>query len=144
MYLKKINLKNKVALVTGAGKGIGRACSIALAEAGATIIGVSRTTSDLDKLQKDIKKVKGKLIVDLGAKKVIKNSGKSLLPIGIKSFDGIFQKGDVVAICDSKKVEIARGLSNYDSECLKKIIGKSTKEIKKEISRIRNIQHFHL
>jgi len=62
MYLKKINLKNKVALVTGAGKGIGRACSIALAEAGATIIGVSRTASDLDKLQKDIKKVKGKLI----------------------------------------------------------------------------------
>ena len=61
MYFKKINLKNKVALVTGAGKGIGRACSIALAEAGATIIGVSRTTSDLDKLQKDIKKVKGKL-----------------------------------------------------------------------------------
>ena len=45
MYLKKINLKNKVALVTGAGKGIGRACSIALAEAGATLIGVSRTTS---------------------------------------------------------------------------------------------------
>ena len=58
MYLKKINLKNKVALVTGAGKGIGRACSIALAEAGATIFGLSRTTSDLDKLQKDIKKVK--------------------------------------------------------------------------------------
>ena len=35
MYLKKINLKNKTALVTGAGKGIGKACSIALAEAGA-------------------------------------------------------------------------------------------------------------
>tara|TARA_Y100001960_G_scaffold216288_1_gene226072 strand:+ start:212 stop:970 length:759 start_codon:yes stop_codon:yes gene_type:complete len=62
MYLKKINLKNKYALVTGAGKGLGRACSIALAEAGATIIGLSRTQSDLDKLQKDIKRVKGKLI----------------------------------------------------------------------------------
>ena len=57
MYLKKINLKNKYALVTGAGKGLGRACSIALAEAGATIIGLSRTQSDLDKLQKDIDKV---------------------------------------------------------------------------------------
>ena len=38
MYLKKINLKNKTALVTGAGKGIGMACAIALAEAGANLI----------------------------------------------------------------------------------------------------------
>ena len=31
MYLKKVNLKKKYALVTGAGKGLGRACSIATA-----------------------------------------------------------------------------------------------------------------
>ena len=62
MYLQKINLKNKYALVTGAGKGLGRACSIALAEAGATVIALSRTPSDLNKLEKDIKKVKGKII----------------------------------------------------------------------------------
>ena len=62
MYLQKINLKNKYALVTGAGKGLGRACSLALAEAGATIIALSRTQSDLDKLEKEIKKVKGKTI----------------------------------------------------------------------------------
>ena len=42
MYLKKINLKNKTALVTGAGKGIGKACAIALAEADANLIIISR------------------------------------------------------------------------------------------------------
>ena len=62
MYLQKINLKNKYALVTGAGKGLGRACSIAIAEAGATVIALSRTSSDLDKLEKDIKKVKGRIV----------------------------------------------------------------------------------
>jgi len=62
MYLKKINLKNKYALVTGAGKGLGKACSIALAEAGATVIALSRTQSDLNKLEKTIKKIKGRII----------------------------------------------------------------------------------
>ena len=62
MYLKKINLKNKTALVTGAGKGIGMACSIALAEAGANLIIISRTQKDLDKVSKIIKKFKSKCI----------------------------------------------------------------------------------
>ena len=57
--LKKINLKNKVALVTGAGKGLGKACAIALAEAGAKVIILSRTKSDLDRVSKIIKKTKG-------------------------------------------------------------------------------------
>ena len=57
--LKKINLKNKTALVTGAGKGLGKACAIALAEAGARVIILSRTKSDLDKVSKIIKKTKG-------------------------------------------------------------------------------------
>jgi len=60
MYLKKINLKNKTALVTGAGKGIGKACSIALAEAGADLIIISRTKKDLDKVSKIIRKLKSK------------------------------------------------------------------------------------
>ena len=57
--LKKINLKNKIALITGAGKGLGKACAVALAEAGAKVIILSRTKSDLDKVSKIIKKTKG-------------------------------------------------------------------------------------
>ncbi len=60
MYLKKYNLKNKIALVSGAGKGLGRACAIALAEAGANLIIISRTQKDLDQVVRIIKKFKSK------------------------------------------------------------------------------------
>jgi len=60
MYLKKYNLKGKYALVTGAGKGLGKACAIALAEAGANLIIVSRTKKDLDTVSKTIKKLRVK------------------------------------------------------------------------------------
>ena len=60
MYLKNYNLKNKTAVVTGAGKGLGRACAIALAEAGANLVIISRTKKDLDEVSKKIKKLKSK------------------------------------------------------------------------------------
>ena len=60
MYLKNYNLKNKYSFVTGAGKGLGRACAIALAEAGSNLIIVSRTKKDLDAVSKIVKKFKVK------------------------------------------------------------------------------------
>jgi len=57
MYLKNLELKNKTALVTGAGKGIGKVCAIALAEARADLILVSRTQKDLSTVQKTIRKL---------------------------------------------------------------------------------------
>jgi NAD(P)-dependent dehydrogenase (short-subunit alcohol dehydrogenase family) len=65
MFLKKYNLKNKVALVSGAGKGLGRACAIALAEAGANLVLISRTKKDLEGVLKTVRKyrVKCKIFV---------------------------------------------------------------------------------
>ena len=60
MFLKKYNLKNKYALITGAGKGLGKACAIALAEAGANVIIISRTNKDLSTVSKKIKKFRVK------------------------------------------------------------------------------------
>ena len=81
---KKINLKSKTALVTGAGKGLGKACAIALAEAGAKVIIISRTKSDLLKVDKIIKKTKGSSksfvcdVTDIEAFKVILKKINSL------------------------------------------------------------------
>ena len=60
MYLKKYNLKNKYALVTGAGKGLGRACAVALAQARSNLLIVNRKKKDLDQVSKIIKKFKVK------------------------------------------------------------------------------------
>ena len=63
MYFQKSEVKGKTALVTGAGKGIGKASAIALAEAGADLIILSRTKSDLEKVKKQIIKIKRKCTI---------------------------------------------------------------------------------
>jgi NAD(P)-dependent dehydrogenase (short-subunit alcohol dehydrogenase family) len=54
MYLPSFSLNNKTAVITGAGRGIGRALSIGLAEAGADVVLLSRTRTDLEETASSI------------------------------------------------------------------------------------------
>jgi glutamate 5-kinase len=78
-------------------------------------------------------KTKGEIIIDKGAKEALLKKGKSLLPSGILSVKGRFDSGESVSITDEKNKELARGLSNYNSEEIEKIKGLRTSEIKKAL-----------
>ncbi|MGB2824483.1 MAG: glutamate 5-kinase [Phycisphaerae bacterium] len=71
----------------------------------------------------------GKLVVDEGAVQALTEAGKSLLPSGIVSVTGNFKKGATVSIADADGKEIARGLTNYDSEQLGRIKGFRTNQV---------------
>ncbi len=75
-------------------------------------------------------KPKGAVIIDSGAVTALKK-GKSLLPSGIKDVTGSFTRGDIVGILDENGNEIARGLSEYNSEEILKIKGHNSAEIEK-------------
>jgi NAD(P)-dependent dehydrogenase (short-subunit alcohol dehydrogenase family) len=57
LYLPSFSVENKTAIVTGAGRGIGRAISIGLAEAGADVALLSRTREDLSETAAHIEKL---------------------------------------------------------------------------------------
>jgi NAD(P)-dependent dehydrogenase (short-subunit alcohol dehydrogenase family) len=68
-----MDLQGRVVLVTGAGRGLGRSIVLEAAKAGATVVGGSRTTADLDSLEADVSARRGKFawtrldVTDLGS-----------------------------------------------------------------------------
>jgi glutamate 5-kinase len=71
----------------------------------------------------------GKLTLDAGAVHALTRDGKSLLPIGVVACSGSFERGEVVACCDSDGREIARGLVNYSAPETLRIMRKPSSEI---------------
>ena len=72
----------------------------------------------------------GVIGVDEGAARALRNGG-SLLPVGVVSLDGTFERGDTVRVAGPAGREIARGLVNYASIDLSRIIGHRSEEIEK-------------
>ena len=72
---------------------------------------------------------RGTLVVDDGAVRVLREQGKSLLPVGVREVRGDFTRGDMVICVDLQGHEVARGLVNYHAEEALKIIGKPTSQL---------------
>jgi NAD(P)-dependent dehydrogenase (short-subunit alcohol dehydrogenase family) len=72
-------LSDKIALVTGASRGIGRACALALAKAGAHVVAVARTQGALEELDDEIRQATGR--------------SATLVPMDIADGDGLDQLG---------------------------------------------------
>lgn len=73
--------------------------------------------------------VSGSLQLDEGAVAVLKNSGKSLLPVGVQAVSGDFKRGDLVSCTDGNGNEIARGLVGYNADETRRIMGESSSKI---------------
>ena len=74
-------------------------------------------------------KPSGMIIVDDGARNALLKKGKSLLPSGIVSVQGRFERGACVRLCGFDGVEFARGLSDYSSGESIRLIGCKSSEI---------------
>ncbi len=64
-------------------------------------------------------KAKGTLTVDDGARQALRESGRSLLPPGIRHCDGKFGAGDVVRVIDGQGSEFARGIARFDAVAIR-------------------------
>jgi len=92
-------------------------------------------------------KVRGRIMVDAGAAKVLAKGGVSLLPAGVTGTEGQFKAGEPVAVIGPKMTEICRGISNFSKDQVDEIKGMQTKKVrellgqgsKKEIIHSENI-----
>ncbi|NGY04148.1 glutamate 5-kinase [Solimonas terrae] len=73
--------------------------------------------------------LRGKLHLDEGAARVLREQGRSLLPVGVVRVEGDFSHGDLVALIDPSGVEIGRGLCNYDADEAARIMGAKRDEL---------------
>lgn len=73
--------------------------------------------------------IRGQFYLDEGAVRVLREQGRSLLPVGVRRIEGRFGRGDLVACVDVEGREVARGLSNYDVDDALKILGAKREEL---------------
>lgn len=86
-------------------------------------------TSSFKLWLKYAKPVRGRLIVDAGAARVLRESGSSLLPVGIAAIEGTFEPGDAIDVATDGEA-IGKGISDYSSRELQQVIGMQSAQVR--------------
>ncbi len=87
--------------------------------------------------------VRGRLVVDTGAAKALRESGRSLLAVGVKSVVGDFGRGEIVACFDENGRELARGLVNYSAAESRRIQGVPSEKIESVLGYVDEAELIH-
>ena len=134
MYSKVLAAKKaiaygiKVNIISGKKKGLLRDLINGI-EVGTTFLPQPRSISSKKGWIAFATRPKGTLVIDDGAVRALVKAGKSLLPSGIKAVEGDFEAGDAVRCIDLNKRKIAKGIVNYSSQDIKRIMGQQTEQI---------------
>ena len=126
----------------------GREADVLIRLASGEVIGTHLKTTEMKTTARkqwlaDHLQLRGRLTLDAGAVKVIKEDGKSLLPIGVTAIDGAFERGEAVSCCDAAGVEIARGLVNYSAAEALRIMRKPSTEIERILGYVEASELIH-
>jgi glutamate 5-kinase len=87
--------------------------------------------------------VHGRLVLDAGAVRVLRDSGKSLLPVGVVRVEGRFSRGEVVSCVEESGREVARGLVNYGAEDAGRIAGLPSARIAEVLGYVDDVELIH-
>jgi glutamate 5-kinase len=86
-------------------------------------------TSSFKLWLKYAKPARGRLVVDAGAARVLRESGSSLLPVGIAAVEGSFEAGDAIDVASDGET-IGKGISEYSSRELQRVIGMQSAQVR--------------
>ena len=110
---------------------------------GTLLIAATQTLAARKQWLADQLQVRGRLMLDAGAVKALREQRKSLLPIGVFEVAGEFERGEVVGCCDEGGAEIARGLVNYSAAEARRILKTPSSEIEARLGYVDEPELIH-
>jgi glutamate 5-kinase len=85
----------------------------------------------------------GRVVIDAGAVRALRQGGRSLLPVGVKKVEGNFQRGEVVACVDEQGLQVAVGIVNYSGDEASRIAGHPSEKIEALLGYVDDAELMH-